>query len=292
MGLWGDGQTLWLGTRFQLWRLENTLRPGETFQAHDRLFVPRMGHTTGDLDIHDIAVESSGRAVFVATSFGCLATLDVRYSFTPLWRPAFLDRLAAEDRCHLNGLALEGGRCRYVTAASTTDVVDGWREHRRDGGVVLEVPTSQRVASGLSMPHSPRVHDGDLWLLESGTGHLGKVDRASGRFEPVAFCPGYARGLTFVAGHAVVGLSKCRADRTFSGLALDDELARRGTEPRCGLQVIDLRTGDTAHWVRIEGLVTELYDVVALPGVNRPMAFGFRTDEIHRTIAIGDKGVL
>jgi len=29
--------------------------------------------------------------------------------------------------------------------------------------------------------------------------------------------------------------------------------------------VIDLEAGDVVHWARIEGLVTELYDVVILP---------------------------
>lgn len=286
MGLWADGQSLWLSSQFQLWRLENMLRPGEFYQGYDRLYVPKLGHTTGDLDIHDVAVEASGRLVFVATGFGCLATLNARYSFTPLWRPAFLSKLAAEDRCHLNGLALEDGRCRYVTAVSTTDVVDGWRDRRRDGGIVLEVPSSQIVASGLSMPHSPRLYRGSLWLLNSGTGFLGKLD--AGRFEPVTFCPGYLRGLAFVGDFAVVGLSRPRHDKTFGGLQLDEELTRRGGESRCGLMVIDLRSGDIVHWVRLEGLVSELYDVAVLPGVMRPMAFGFKTEEIQRTIAIGD----
>ena len=292
MGLWGDGQTLWLSSLYQLWRLENMLRPGEIYQGHDRLYVPKVGYTTGDLDVHDIVVESDGRVVFVATHFGCLATMSERYSFTPLWRPAFLSKLAAEDRCHLNGLALEGGRCRYVTAVSPSDVVDGWRDRRRDGGIVLEVPTSRTLAEGLSMPHSPRLHGGDLWLLNSGTGFLGKIDRQRGVFEPVTFCPGYLRGLAFVGDYAVVGLSRPRHDKTFGGLALDEELTRRGSSARCGLQVIDLRSGDVIHWVRIEGMVSELYDVVALPGVVRPMAFGFRTDEIQRTLAIGDEGSL
>jgi uncharacterized protein (TIGR03032 family) len=288
MGLWADGQTLWMNSLFQLWRLENVLRQGEIHQGHDRLYVPRVGYTTGDLDIHDIVIESSGRVVFVATGFNCLATLSERYSFSPLWRPAFLSKMAAEDRCHLNGLAMDEGRCRYVTAVSTTDVVDGWRDRRRDGGVVLEVPSSQTIVGGLSMPHSPRLHKGELWLLNSGAGFLGRVDRARGRFEPMTFCPGYLRGLAFVGDYAVVGLSRPRHDKTFGGLALDEDLARRGVEARCGLQVIDLRTGDVAHWVRLEGMVSELYDVVILPGVERPMAFGFKTDEIQRTIAIGD----
>ncbi len=119
MGLWAGGQTLWLSTLYQIWRFENALPPGQLHEGHDRLYIPRVGYTTGDLDVHDIAVESSGQVVFVNTRFGCLATFDERTSFAPLWRPPFLSRLVAEDRCHLNGLALQDGRCRYVTAVST-----------------------------------------------------------------------------------------------------------------------------------------------------------------------------
>jgi hypothetical protein len=31
-------------------------------------------------------------------------------------------------------------------------------------------------------------------------------------------------------------------------------------------------------------------DVCILPGIARPMAFGFRSDEISRTVALGDPG--
>ncbi len=292
MGLWADGQTLWLATRWQLWRFENLLRPGEVSQGCDRLYVPMTGHTTGDLDVHDVAVDAAGRILFVATLFGCLATLGERCSFTPLWRPPFLSKLAPEDRCHLNGLALDDGRPRYVTAVAASDVADGWRERRRDGGCVLEVPSGRTVAERLSMPHSPRVHRGRLWLLNSGTGMLGSFDPTSGTFVPLAFCPGYLRGLAFHGDWAVVGLSRPRQDKTFSGLPLEEELARRGAEARCGLHVIDLRTGDTVHWVRLEGLVSELYDVVVLPGVTRPGLLGFKSDEIQRTIAVGAEAPL
>jgi uncharacterized protein (TIGR03032 family) len=294
MGLWADndGQTLWLGTLYQLWRFENLLHPGELYQGHDRLYVPKVANTTGDLDIHDVAVDHTGRPVFVATGFGCIATLSERSSFTPLWRPPFLSKLAAEDRCHLNGLALAAGRPRFATAVSTSDVVDGWRDRRRDGGVVLEVPGGRMLASGLSMPHSPRLYRGRLWLHDSGTGRFGHTDPNGGPFEPLAFCPGYLRGLAFSGDYAVVGLSRPRDDKTFGGLALEDALARRGAEPRCGLLVIDLRTGDVTHWLRVDGLVRELYDVAVLPGARRPMALGFKTDEIRRTIAVGEAGAL
>lgn len=287
MGMCVSDGTLWVSSLFQLWRFENALGPGETRDGFDRVFIPQVGYVTGDLDIHDLAVDRAGRVVFVNTLFGCLATPSETHSFRPLWQPPFISRLAAEDRCHLNGLALRDGRPRYVTAVAETDAVDAWRDHRRDGGVVIDVETDEVVARGLSMPHSPRWYRERLWVHDSGTGHLGWVDPAAGRFEPVAFCPGYLRGLAFVGDYAVAGVSKNRENRTFSGLALDDNLAARKAEPRCGLYVIDLRTGDVVHWLRLEGPVRELYDVAVLPGARRPMAIGFRTDEIRRVLSMG-----
>ncbi len=286
MGLWGSAQTLFLSTLFQLWRLDNALPPGERHQGYDRLYVPRVACTTGDLDIHDIALDGSGRVVFVNTLFSCLATVSETHSFAPLWQPPFISRLAAEDRCHLNGLALEAGRPAWVSAVSRSDVAGGWRDRRGDGGVVVDVGSGEVVLEGLSMPHSPRCHDGRLWLLESGTGWLGCADLARGRLERVAFCPGYARGLACHGDFAVIGLSRPRESRTFGGLALDQELLRHDAEPRCGLLVVDLRSGDAVHWLRIEGVVEELYDVALLPGVRRPMALGLKTDEIRRMISV------
>src|ERR1700730_2525177 len=56
MGLWADGQTLWLSSLYQIWRFENVLGTGRLHEGHDRLYVPRVGYTTGDLDVHDIGV--------------------------------------------------------------------------------------------------------------------------------------------------------------------------------------------------------------------------------------------
>jgi uncharacterized protein (TIGR03032 family) len=287
MGLAADGPALWMSSLYQLWRFQDALEPGATHNGYDRLYVPQVGYTTGDLDIHDIATLPDGRPIFVNTLFSCLATISERASFVPLWRPPFVARLAAEDRCHLNGLALREGRPAYVTCVARSDVADGWRDHRGDGGLVLDIATGEPIATGLAMPHSPRWHDERLWLLDSGHGSFGHVDLASGRVEQVAFCPGYARGLAFLGGHAIIGLSKPRENRTFSGLPLDDELARHGAEARCGLLVVDLKSGDATEWLRVDGLVQELYDVVALPGARRPMALGFRSDEIKRTVTIG-----
>src|SRR5689334_23467306 len=74
MGLWGDGQTLYMSTLYQLWRFENALGAGENHNGYDRLYVPRVAWTTGDVDAHDVVVDSAGKVVFVNTLFSCLAT--------------------------------------------------------------------------------------------------------------------------------------------------------------------------------------------------------------------------
>ncbi len=294
MGLWasGDAQTLWLSSRYQLWRFNRIPAQQDQYPGFDAAYLPVVGHTTGDLDVHDLALEESGRLVFVNTLFGCLATLSQGGSFQPLWRPPFLSALVPEDRCHLNGLALRDGRARYVTAVAQSDVADGWRDRRQDGGCVVDVQADQVVADGLSIPHSPRWHQDRLWLLNSGTGEFGHIDLDSGRFEPVAFCPGYLRGLACWGNYAIATLSKPR-HVTFHGLPLDDQLTKRSAGAQCGLQVIDLRTGNIAHWLRIESsLVTELYDVVVLNDVVRPMAIGFKTNDIEKTILVDEQGQL
>lgn len=286
MGLCATANGLYMSSLYQIWRFENIFEPGQQQDGYDRLYVPQVGYTTGDLDIHDMAVDFNGRLVFVNTLFSCLATLSDTHSFKPLWQPPFISKLAAEDRCHLNGLAMRQGQPAYMTAVSQSDVADGWREHRTEGGIVIDVSNNEIVCTGLSMPHSPRWYNDRLWLLNSGTGDFGYVDLSTGRFEPLCFCPGYMRGLSFHGHFALVGLSKPRHNKTFSGLPLDNNLKSRNAEARCGIQIIDLRNGDIVHWLRMEGIVEELYDVVALPNIRRPMALGFKTDEIRRVLSI------
>jgi uncharacterized protein (TIGR03032 family) len=282
-GLWTDGGRLWVSGKSVLWRFENDLQPGRaTAQGASRRFLPREGRVTGALDIHDIGMGNDNRPIFVNTAFSCLATISETASFKPLWRPRFISQLLPEDRCHLNGLAMDGTRPAYVTAIARSDVADGWRDKRGDGGIVIDVATGEIVASGFSMPHSPRLHGGKLWLLNSGTGEFGTLDVARGRFEPVAFCPGYARGLAFIGGHAVIGLSRPRRNHTFSGLALDERLAAKGAEPRAGLIAVDLTSGAVAAWLRFTHTIEELYDVAALPCVVQAEAIGFKGDEIER----------
>ncbi len=279
-------QSLWMSSLYQLWRFENAIPEGQAANGYDRLFVPHVGYTTGDVDAHDIALGRDGRPVFVNTLFSCLAAPSETHSFREIWRPRFISKLGAEDRCHMNGLAMRDGSPAFVTAVSATDVHEGWREHRQAGGIVIDVSSGETLCRGLSMPHSPRLHQGRLYVLNSGAGEFGSIDLGTGKFNPICFCPGYARGLAFHGQFAVIGLSTCRENRTFAGLPLDEALAAKAVQPRCGLLVIDMRTGDVVHSLTIAGVVRELYDVAVLAGVRTPSALGFKTEEIRRTITI------
>ena len=96
MGLWSDSNTLIMSSLYQLWRFENLFEAGQGHDGYDRLYVPQVGYTTGDLDVHDVAVDRKGRLVFVNTLFSCLATVSDTHSFTPLWQPSFISKLSME----------------------------------------------------------------------------------------------------------------------------------------------------------------------------------------------------
>ena len=279
-----DARSLYLATQVQIYRFDNLFEPGTLEDDADALFAPHQTWITADIDIHDMGMGVDGHPVFANTLFNCLATTAEGHSFRPVWQPPFIKRIAPEDCCHLNGLALENGQPRYVTCVSQSDVVDGWRDRRIGGGVVIDVTSGEVIASDLSMPHSPRIWDGKLWLLNSGTGEFGWIE--GGKFHPLTFCPGYARGLTFAGHYAVVGLSRARDNRTFDGLPLQDALRSHDVDARTGLLVIDTRTGAVVEWVRIEGVIDELFDVAFLQGIRNPKIIGIKGKEINRLISI------
>ncbi|MBP6514894.1 MAG: TIGR03032 family protein [Steroidobacteraceae bacterium] len=286
MGIVGNANRIYLGSLYQLWRLENILKPNESIRnTFDKCYVPRNAQTIGDLDIHELGVQKNGKVIFVNTKYSCLAEPSLTHSFKAVWKPKFISKLAPEDRCHLNGLAMVGGKAKYVTAVCRSDSVDGWRERRQDGGVVIDVETNEVVCEGLSMPHSPRWSRGKLWLLNAGTGYLGWVDFEKKAFVPHTFCPGFMRGLSILGNFAAIGLSKPRNKR-FEGLALDAELKKRDAEPWCGVQIVSLTTGDVVQWIRFDGDITEIFDVTFLPGVRSAMMVGLKTTEIRDLITV------
>jgi uncharacterized protein (TIGR03032 family) len=285
-----DKNTFALSAGHQIMRFTNGIQPDQRVnQQFDACFVPRETYYTGELDAHDIGIDGNGRLIFVNTRFNCLATTDPLHSFRELWRPPFISALVDEDRCHINGLAMDNGEAAYVTAVSCSDTIDGWRDRRVNGGVIIDVRSNKVVCKGLSMPHSPRLHNGELWVLNSGTGELGVVEgvaTGNGKFVPRVFCPGFARGLTIQNGYAFVGLSKPRYKR-FVGLALDQRLKDADSEPWCGIQIIDLAKGVCTEWFRIDGAVQEIFDVAVINGHTCPMSIGPSAPEIIKFVTHG-----
>jgi uncharacterized protein (TIGR03032 family) len=268
MGMAVGAASLAIGTERHVWMYRNV--PAVTRQLqpegqHDACFLPCRAHVTGDIRLHEMAF-AGDELWLVNTRFSCLCTLDTEHSFVPRWRPPFVTALAADDRCHLNGLAVVDGRPRFVTALGRTDACDGWRAGKARGGVLVDVPSGEIVAAGLSMPHSPRWHQGQLWVLESGAGTLARVDLARGRLETVARLPGFTRGLACVGPVAFVGLSQVRETNTFGGIPLTES-----SEPRvCGVWIVHLETGGILGFVRFEEGVQEIFDVQVLPGLRFP----------------------
>jgi uncharacterized protein (TIGR03032 family) len=284
MGVAADGRRLALGTRTQVWVLRNAPdlagRVGPAGR-HDACYLPRSCHVTGDIGVHELAW--AGEELWlVNTRFSCLCTLHSDCSFVPRWRPPFVTTLAADDRCHLNGLALVDGRPKYVTALGETDTAHGWRANKPQGGCLLEVSSSEVISRGLSMPHSPRWHDGRLWLLESGTGQLVLVDPATGRRQGVAELPGFARGLALSGPYAFVGLSKIRKTSAMDGVPL----AQRREQLQCGVAVVELRSGRVLALLEFQTAVEEIFDVQLLPEVRFPEVIGFQQETIQHTFVV------
>lgn len=286
MGLAVNPHRMAIATTYQIWTLLNSpLVAGklEPRGQHDGCFLPRTSHVTANIDSHEIAWAGDELWV-VNTLFSCLCTLEADYSFVPRWKPPFVTRLARHDACHLNGLAIENGCPKYVTAFGETNEREGWRGNKVDGGCVIDVESGAVVARGLSMPHSPRLHEGRLWLLDSGRGRLCHVDPSDGRIETVCELPGYTRGLAFAGRLAFVGLSKIRETSVFGGVPVADRL--KDEERKCGVAVVDLQSGRVVAFLEFQGSVEELFDVQLLTGLRYPAVVGFNKDTIQRACVI------
>jgi len=269
MGMAADHQRLMLGTMLEIAEFRNMPDAARRLQdppVHDAVYMARRVHLTGHIDIHEMAWDADGRIWFVNTLFSCLCTLDGKSSFVPRWRPKFVSHYAPQDRCHLNGLAMRNGIPRYVTALGETNEREGWRANKRGGGVLVDVTTNRVVTRGLSMPHSPRWHDGRLWVLESGRGALCTVDLKTGERTDVARVPGFCRGLDFVGPIAFIGLSQLRGTTPFTDIPITDDNAERLS----GVWAVHIPTGNTVAFLKFTGGVQEIFAVQAIPGVLFP----------------------
>jgi uncharacterized protein (TIGR03032 family) len=287
MGIAVQGRRLAIGLHREIMTFTDILPPGERNRAReDAIYLAQAASYTTDVDIHDVAFGDDRRVYFANTSYSCICTTSEDYSFRPVWKPPFITALLPEDRCHLNGIAVKDGALAYASLCARADERTAWKQGRDGAGCIYDVSTSEIVCDQLTMPHSPRWHDGALWVLNSGQGEIGIVDLERRRFEPLAFLPGYLRGLSFFGKYAVVGLSRPRENSVFAGLPLQAGLDRRGLAPMCGIVILDRETGAVIHSLVLEGAVTELYDTGVLSGINLPAIFLPDSEDPRRFAAI------
>lgn len=308
MGLAVEPNRFAIGTAMQVWEFHNIpavctrLNDPEKFPAaaddplvssprvkpsrpHDACFLPRIAHWTGDIDIHEMAWLGND-LIFVNTRFSCLARRSDTYNFEPVWRPPFITKYIPGDCCHLNGMAIREGAVRYVTALGETMEPEGWRKNKRDGGVLIDVPSGETIVRGLSMPHSPRWHNGRLYMLHSGTGGFGYVDIATGKYESIIDLPGFTRGLSFCGPLAFIGLSQVRESAVFGGVPIAEQAL---AERNCGVWVVNIESGQLIGFVKFEDAVQEIFAVEVLMGAVYPEVVNEDRDLLARTYELADE---
>lgn len=258
-----------LATRRELITFANVLNPPPKPSTipvpdleFDALFVPRITYHVGEVNTHDIAF-CDANLCFVNTRFSCLANASEQFNFVPVWKPSFITSLVPEDRCHLNGFAIEDGVPKYATCLGRANVQGGWRSERMNGGILIDIESGELMVDGLCMPHSPKLHRGQLWVLNSGTGELLNIDRVTGRGVPTCSLPGFVRGLSFMDRYAIIGLSQIRDRHTAVGLPVHT----RHSQLTTGVAIVDIRSGVLEGMFEFTRGVSEVFEVCFLPGV-------------------------
>lgn len=262
MGMFARSGRLWAGLGHGIYQFANFSAVAPTLGEEERFdacYLPQNIHFTGDVDIHEMEM-AGDELYFVNTKFSCLCVKDPQLSFKPIWKPPFISLLQPLDKCHLNGFCTRDNQPRYVTALGQTDEPLGWRANKANGGILMDIQSNEILAQGLSMPHSPRWHQGRLWLLESGKGALSYYDFDQKAVVEVASLPGFTRGLSFVGDLAFVGLSKVRESATFSGLPIT-KLSKRVS----GVWVVNIKSGQIVSYIEFTAGIDEVFAVSVLP---------------------------
>ena len=233
--------------------------------TYDLAFAQRATYHTGVLDIHDLEF-GDGMIWGVNTLLSCLAVYDINFSFRAKWKPPFIDKLVPDDHCHLNGMAMENGLPKYVTALSQSNTKQGWRADKMNTGILMTVPEGKIVADGLAMPHSPRLYNGKLYFLESGKGNLLALDLETNAIETVFNFNCFVRGLSFYGNVAAIGKSKIReTSKDFSDLKV------KGGSEYAGLIFFDILEKKIVGELNYTNSVEELFDVKIIEGPINPV---------------------
>lgn len=198
----------------------------------------------GCLYLHDLAFV--GRELYGnAVGQNAVVRLAEQAAADPVWWPRCVEQSGApvlgQNHIQLNSIAAgETLKTSYFSASSDTIA------ERRPGdpkypvdkrGVIFSGTTREPVVRGLTRPHSARLSNGALWVLNSGYGELCQCDSRGSGYTAVTKAPGWTRGLCFRDNLAFVGTSRVipRFRSYAPGLDLDASV--------CGVHAVDLDTG-------------------------------------------------
>lgn len=279
-------QKMAIATENEVVVLANSPHLAHTYPAkpsvYDALFLPRATYYTGYLDMHDLHF-GQDTLWGINTSFSCLCKIDEAYSFNPVWKPHFIDKLKSEDRCHLNGLAMQDGKPLYVSALGDGNVAGSWRPNITKGGIIMHVPTNEIIIRDLAMPHAPRIYDGKLYALLSAKQELICIDPEKGTYDVVLKIPGFIRGMAKLGDYLFIGTSKLRKEsKTFEKLNIDK------SADKAGVTVVHLPSAKivgSIHWLNS---VDEIYDIQVIPHTRRPNILNTYSDNHYNALMLPD----
>ena len=248
---------------------------------YDALYLPRNTFHTGAIDIHDLNFGNNGELYAVNTLFSTIVKIDDNYNFTPYWTPFFIDKIASEDRCHLNGMAMENGKPKYATAFNNGNSPQSWRNKVTESGIIIDVENNTIIAEGLAMPHTPRIFNGELYVLLSATGELVKINKETGTYEVIIKLDGFVRGMSFHKDYLFIGLSKLRKSSSIFGKLPFAEKANEA-----GIVVVHLPTKSVSGKITYLTSLEEIYDVHILADKTRPNILNTLTNDHKNGLSI------
>jgi uncharacterized protein (TIGR03032 family) len=196
----------------------------------------------GSLYLHDLAL-IDGELYGNAVGHNAVARLGSDGSFAPAWWPRCVERRGRPDfsrnYIQLNSIAAGAtlaGSYFSASSASMGRLRPGHLNYAVDGrGVIFSGRTREPICTGLTRPHSARLHDGVIWLANSGYGQVGVV--SDGHFEAAAVLPGWTRGLCLIGDVAFVATSRVIPKYARYAPGVDTRSSA------CAVHAVDCRSG-------------------------------------------------
>ena len=248
---------------------------------YDALYLPRNTFHTGAIDIHDLNFGNNGELYAVNTLFSSIVKIDDNYNFTPFWSPPQINKITSEDKCHLNGMAMHNGEPKYATAFNDGNTPQSWRDKITETGVIYNIEKNKIIANGLAMPHTPRIYNGELYVLLSATGELVKINKENGTYDVVVKIGGFVRGMSLHKDYLFIGQSKLRKNSSTFG-----KLPFAKDANQAGIVIIHLPTASIAGKITYLTSLDEIYDIHILADKTRPNILNTLTEDYKEGLSI------